>query len=154
MNRTRSREAAKDWDEEKIAAIIVDSAFQLHNDLGPGLLESVYNVLLADLIRKRGLAVAREVAVPISYHGTTFDLGFRADLLVEEKVCVEIKSVEQFAPVHPKQLLTYLKLLDYRLGLLINFGAPLIKEGIKRVSNGLPSTKYPLRGFAPSREKK
>ncbi len=151
---TRSREAAKEYDEEAISTIVVDAAFQLHSDLGPGLLESVYQVILAEILTDRGLGVDREKAVPIRYRGKTFDLGFRADLLVENKVCLELKSVEALAPVHGKQLLTYLKLLDYRLGLLINFGASRMKDGVKRVVNGFDSSSYPLRGFAASREKK
>jgi iron complex transport system substrate-binding protein len=150
----RSREAAKEYGEEEIATVVIDSAFQLHTDLGPGLLESVYSIIFTEILRDRGLSVEREVAVPIHYREKKFDLGFRADILVEQKVCIELKSSEVLAPVHAKQLLTYLKLLDYRLGLLINFGASRLKDGVKRVSNGLPSTKYPLRDFAASREKK
>jgi len=153
MNLTRRHEGAKD--EEKVAEAIVDSAFAIHSTLGPGLLESVYDILLADALEEKGFAVERQVDVPIRFRGKVFPVGFRADLIVEKKVCVELKSVESFAPVHAKQLLTYLRLLDFRLGLLINFGAPLIKDGIKRIVNGLESSKYPssLRGFAPSREK-
>jgi iron complex transport system substrate-binding protein len=151
---TRGREGAKD--EEEIAAMVVDSAFAIHSELGPGLLESVYDVVLAESLTERGLAVERQVNAPIHFRGKVFPVGFRADLLIERKVCVELKSVESFAPVHAKQLLTYLRLLDYRLGLLINFGAPLFKNGIQRIVNGLESSKYssPLRAFASSREKK
>jgi iron complex transport system substrate-binding protein len=149
-NLTRSREGA--MDEEVIASVIVGAAFDIHTELGPGLLESVYDVVLAELLRERGMAVERQVDVPIHFRGRTFPVGFRADLIVEQKVCVELKSVEVFAPIHAKQLLTYLRLLDYRLGLLINFGAPLLKDGVKRVANRLNSTKYPPRAFAASRE--
>ncbi len=153
MNLTRRREDAKD--EEAIAEAVVDSAFGIHTELGPGLLETVYEVLLADALVERGFMVEQQVDVPIQFRGKIFPVGFRADLIVERKVWVELKSVENLAPVHAKQLLTYLRLLDYRLGLLINFGAPLIKNGIKQIVNGLESPKYPssLRAFASSREK-
>ncbi|MCG3157097.1 MAG: hypothetical protein DKINENOH_03728 [bacterium] len=121
----------------EISGEIVDAAFHIHSKLGPGLLESVYEVILAKELEKRGLMVERQMIVPIVFEGLSFDEGFRADLIVENAVIVELKSVEQLAPVHYKQLLTYLRLLDYRLGLLINFGAPVIKEGIKRVVNKL-----------------
>ena len=149
----RSLEVAKD--EEAIAEAVVDCAFAIHSELGPGLLESVYGVILADALAGRGFAVEQQVDVPIRFHGKEFPVGFRADLIVERKVCIELKSVESFARVHAKQLITYLRLLDFRLGLLINFGAPLLKDGVKRVVNGLESQKYPtsLRGLAPSREK-
>lgn len=120
-----------------ISAMIVDAAFKVHSTLGPGLLESVYEVVLEKELLKRGLHVRRQVPVPIRYEDLTFDEGFRADLIVEECVLVELKSVEQIHPVHTKQVLTYCRLLDYRLGLLINFGAPLLKDGIKRIANGL-----------------
>ena len=123
--------------ENDIAKIIVDAAFKVHKALGPGLLESVYETVLAHEIEKRGLAVERQKRIPVTYENLTFDEGFRADLVVGDKVIVELKSVETVAPVHKKQLLTYLRLTDKRLGLLINFGANLIKEGIFRVVNGL-----------------
>ena len=119
-----------------ISGIIVDAAYKLHSALGPGLLESVYEAVLARELTLRGLTVRRQVVVPIRYEGLFFDEGFRADLLVEESVIVELKSVENLAPVHAKQVLTYCRLLDYRLGLLINFGSPLIKDGIRRIVNG------------------
>jgi len=127
----------KDMTENLLARDIVDAAFHIHKNLGPGLLESVYEVILAHEIEKRGLRVARQQPVPIAYEGIQFDEGFRADLIVEDKVIVELKSVEQIAPVHKKQLLTYLRLTNKRLGLLINFGACLIKDGIHRIVNGL-----------------
>ena len=116
----------------------VDAAFKVHTTLGPGLLESVYLAVLAYEIEKRGLSVAREVPIPVQYDSLVFEEGFRADLLVAERVIVEVKSVERSHPVHKKQLLTYLRLARKRLGLLINFGAPLLKEGVSRVVNGLP----------------
>ena len=123
--------------ENEIAKIIVDAAFQIHKRLGPGLLESVYEVVLAHELKKRGLRVNRQMPVAIVYDDIKFDEGFRADLTVEEKVIVELKSVEKVSPVHKKQLLTYLKLADKKLGLLINFGAELIRDGISRVVNNL-----------------
>jgi GxxExxY protein len=123
--------------ENEIAKIIVDAAFHLHKRLGPGLLETVYEVVLAKMLQIRGLKVERQVRVAIVFDGIKFDEGFRADLVVEDKVIVELKSVEKVIPVHKKQLLTYLRLADKRLGLLINFGAELIRDGISRVVNGL-----------------
>lgn len=123
--------------ENEIAKAVVDAAFKVHTGLGPGLLESVYEVVLAHEIRQRGLKVERQVPVIINYEGLRFDEGYRIDLLIAGLVVVELKSVEQIAPVHKKQLLTYLKLADQRLGLLINFNTELIKDGIHRVVNGL-----------------
>jgi GxxExxY protein len=123
--------------ENEIAKVIVDAAFKIHTTLGPGLLESVYEVVLARELEKRGLVVERQKPVKIVFDGMIFDEGYRIDLLVNDLVVVEIKSVETMAPVHKKQLLTYLRLANKRLGLLINFGAPLIKDGIVRVVNGL-----------------
>ncbi len=123
--------------ENEIAKEIVDAAYKIHTTLGPGLLESVYEVALAYELEQRGLSVARQQPIPIVYESVTFDEGFRADLVVENKVIVELKSVEQIAPVHSKQLLTYLRLTDMHLGLLINFGTALIKDGIKRIVNKL-----------------
>ena len=123
--------------ENEIAKIVVDAAFHVHTKLGPGLLESVYEVVLASQLRKRGLQVERQVPVPIQFEELTFDEGFRADIIVEGKVILELKSVEQTAPVHRKQVLTYLRLADKRLGLLLNFGAALLKDGVTRLVNGL-----------------
>ena len=123
--------------ENEIAKIIVDAAFQIHKRLGPGLLETVYEVVLAHDLKRRGLKVKRQVPVAIIYDDIKFDEGFRADLIVEEKIIVELKSVEKVIPVHKKQLLTYLRLADKRLGLLINFGSELIRDGISRVVNNL-----------------
>lgn len=123
--------------ENDIAQHIVSAAFNLHLNLGPGLLESVYETILAHELLGRGLSVERQKRIPITYEGLNFDEGFRADLIVNNRVIVELKSVEKIAPVHKKQLLTYLRLADCKLGLLINFGAPTMKEGISRVVNGL-----------------
>ena len=123
--------------ENEVAKIIVDAAFQIHVALGPGLLESVYERVLAHELRKRGLEVQQQYPISIVYDGMMFEEGFRADLRVENKVIVELKSVEKVKPVFKKQLLTYLVLSDCRLGLLINFGEALIKDGITRVVNGL-----------------
>jgi GxxExxY protein len=123
--------------ENEISGIIVDSAFKVHTSLGPGLLETVYEKVLAYEIRKRGLHVEVQQPVPVYYDNIVFDEGFRLDLLVEDKVIVEIKSIEEIAPIHKKQLLTYLRLKDKRLGLLINFNVELIKQGITRTANGL-----------------
>jgi len=123
--------------ENEIARQIVDACYKVHTTLGPGLLESVYEAVLFYELTKRGLKVERQVAVPIVYEDVRLEEGFRADLIVEEKVIIELKSVEKAAPVHKKQLLTYLRLADKRLGLLANFGEALIKDGISRVVNGL-----------------
>jgi iron complex transport system substrate-binding protein len=129
------RDVATQRDLNDISGQIVDAAVRVHTKLGPGLLESVYERVLAYELEKRGLAVERQVPVPIAYDDIRFEEGFRADLIVARSVVLELKSVETMAPVHSKQLLTYLKLMDYRLGLLINFGAPLLKDGIKRIVN-------------------
>jgi GxxExxY protein len=123
--------------ENEIARLIVDAAFRIHSKLGPGLLESVYQVVLAYGLRKLGLKVEREVPVVIEWDNLTFDKGFELDLLVEDKVIVEVKSVEKVHPVHKKQLLTHLRLKKCKLGLLINFNEVLIKDGVSRVVNGL-----------------
>jgi len=120
-----------------IANQIVDAAYRVHTTLGPGLLESVYQAALAYELEKRGMRVARQQAIPVVYEAVRIDTGFYADLVVENQVIVEIKAVETVAPVHKKQLLTYLKLADKRLGLLINFNVTLIKAGITRIVNGL-----------------
>ena len=124
--------------ENEIAKIIVDVAYKMHVALGPGLLESAYEAVMEHDLLKRGLTVGRQVDVPIFYDGVKIETGFRADLIVNDLVIIELKSVEQIHPVHPKQLLTYLKLTDKHLGLLINFNVPLIKNGITRIVNGLP----------------
>ena len=124
--------------ENEIAKQVVDAAFKIHTTLGPGLLESVYETVLAHELAKRGFQVTRQQAIPITWEGIHLEAGFRADLIVESKVIVEIKSVEALAPVHRKQLLTYLRLADKRLGLMINFNVELIRDGIVRVVNHLP----------------
>jgi len=124
--------------ENEIAREVVDAAFKIHTRLGPGLLESVYETILIYELHKRGLDVEAQVSVPVVYEEVRIDKGFRADLLVGGMIIVELKSVETMLPVHKKQLLTYLRLADKRLGLLINFGAARIKDGIVRVVNGLP----------------
>ena len=123
--------------ENEITGQIVDAAYKIHKRLGPGLFESVYETILVYELGKRGLKVSRQQAVPIVYETIRFPKGFRVDLLVEGKVIVEIKSVEALAPVHRKQLITYIRLADKKVGLLINFGAMLIKDGIVRVVNNL-----------------
>jgi len=124
--------------ENEIAREIVDAAYEVHTTLGPGLLESVYEAVLAYELEKRGLRVQRQVPIAVSYESLRFDLGFRADMLVNDLVIIELKSVENVARVHKKQALTYIRLADRRLGLLINFGASLIKDGITRLVNDLP----------------
>ena len=120
---------------ERIAKDVVDAAMKLHIALGPGLLESVYTVLLEKKLQDRGYAVEREKAIPVEFEGVKFEMGFRADLIINGCFIVELKSVERLAPVHAKQLLTYLKLTGMRLGLLINFGEERLRAGIKRVAN-------------------
>ena len=124
--------------ENEIATIVLDAAFKVHTNLGPGLLESVYEAVLAYELTKRGIAVRRQVPIPIRYEELSFDEGFRADLLAGDCVVVELKSVEALARVHGKQVLTQLRLSGHRLGLLINFGEERLKNGIKRIANGLP----------------
>ena len=123
--------------ENEIAAIVVDAALKIHRTLGPGLLESVYQATLSHELQKRGLRVAQQVALPVYYDSIKLNLGFRVDVLVADKVIIEIKSVESLAPVHRKQVETYLRLMDLRLALLINFNVELIKDGIQRVVNRL-----------------
>ncbi len=123
--------------ENEIATKVMDACFVVHRELGPGLLESVYEAVLARQLTDMGLKVERQVAVPIRFQGMEFDEGFRADLIVEEKLIIELKSVERLQPVHSKQLLTYLRLTNNHLGLLVNFGENLLKDGFKRVVNGL-----------------
>ena len=123
--------------ENEISKVVVDAAYTVHVALGPGLLESVYETVLCHELRKRGLKVERQVAVAVVYDGLQFEEGFRADIVVEDKVVLELKSVEHILPVHSKQTLTYIRLMDKRLGLLINFGAARIKDGIWRIVNGL-----------------
>lgn len=123
--------------ENEIARMIVDCAYHIHVKLGPGLLESVYELVLFYELKKLGLQVERQVMIPVLWDGVVIGDGFRADLIVETKVIVELKSVERGNPLHNKQLLTYLRLTDKRLGLLINFGLVRVKDGIERVANGI-----------------
>jgi GxxExxY protein len=123
-------------DVERVASIAVDCGFKIHEGLGPGLLESVYEAVLAQGLARRGLSVARQKPVPIRFDNLIIDEGFRADLLVEGVLLIELKCAERFAPVHAKQLLTYLRLMNLPLGLLMNFGTATFREGIKRVVNG------------------
>lgn len=134
---TQSRRDTKMEATNTLSGQIVDAAMHVHMRLGPGLLESVYERVLAYELEKRGLKVARQVPIPLQYDDLRFDEGFRVDLIVNDTVLVELKSVEVLTPVHGKQVLTYLKLTNLRLGLLINFGAPLLKDGIKRIAHNL-----------------
>jgi len=129
---------------EELAAAAVDCGFHIHKELGPGLLESVYEAVLAQALRQHGLLVEQQRPVPIKFREMTFSDAFRADLIVENLLVIEVKSVERNAPVHAKQLLTYLRLMKQPLGLLMNFGCETFKDGVKRVVNGHNS-------FAPSR---
>ena len=131
----------------------MDSAITIHRRLGPGLLESVYEVVLAHALERRGLVVMRQWPIRFEHDGIIFEDGFRVDLLVEDQVIVELKSTEKSAPVHAMQLLTYLRLSGLHVGLLINFGAPTLKEGLKRVVNDLtPSASPRLRVNHQARE--
>lgn len=121
----------------RLSGIIVGASIQVHSVLGPGLLESVYEACLACELRERGLTVRTQVAVPVVYKSITLDVGYRADMVVEDSVVVDIKRVTKVLPVHEAQVLTYLRLLQCRLGLLLNFYVPLMRDGVKRVVNGL-----------------
>lgn len=120
---------------ERAARIAVDCGFHIHDDLGSGLLESAYEALLSEALRQAGLAVIRQVPVPLQYRGVVVDNAFKIDLLVENCLIIELKSIERLLPVHGKQVLTYLRLMDLPLGLLMNFGQALFKDGVKRVVN-------------------
>jgi len=124
-------------DENEIGKYVVDCAVQIHREIGPGLLETVYEVVLAHQLRQRGLQVERQVAIPIEYNGLRFDEGFRADIIVEDRVIIELKCVEKLNNAHKKQLLTYLRLTDMHLGYLLNFSESLMKNGITRTVNCL-----------------
>ncbi len=123
--------------ENELSKIIVNAAYQIHVQLGPGLLESVYEEILYYELTELGLRVERQKAVPVFWKNLKMDIGFRADLIVENKVIIELKSVEKLAPVHPKQLLTYLKVTGLKLGLLINFNEVLLKDAVTRIVNNL-----------------
>ena len=128
---------------DDITGAIVDSAMKIHKELGPGLLESVYEVVLARALEGRGFQVERQKPIRFEYDGMVFEDGFRVDLLIDERVIVEIKSVEKLARVHGKQLLTYLRLMNLPVGLLINFGGGTLREGLQRIVNQLPSSASP-----------
>jgi len=136
---------------DQITGTVIDAAIQLHRDLGPGLLESVYETVLARMLQRRGLHIERQLRVVFEYDGMRFDDGLRIDLLVEGCVIVELKSVETLAPVHSKQVLTYLKLMHLPVGLLINFGGATLKEGLRRIVNDFPAARSSLRVNAGSR---
>jgi GxxExxY protein len=123
--------------ENELAKVAVDMAYPIHRKLGPGLFESVYHAVMVYELRKRGLQIKSKEPVPVIWEDVRLELGFEADVIADDKLILELKSVEQVAPVHKKQLLTYLPLTNCRLGLLINFGSELIKDGISRVVNGL-----------------
>lgn len=123
--------------ENEISKVIVNTAIELHKKLGPGLLESVYENTLAFDLRENGLFVEQQIPIPLVYKENKFDVGYRLDLLINKKVIIELKSVEELAPVHYAQVLTYLKLSDLKLGLLINFNVKLLKDGIHRIVNNL-----------------
>ena len=119
----------------EITSIIIEESIKIHTDLGPGLFESVYEEILYYRLAKRAVHVQKQVAIPVYYEEVKMDVGFRADLIVDNRVIVEVKSIESIAPVHHKQLLTYLKLTGLKVGLLINFNEALLKDGIKRIVN-------------------
>ena len=125
-------------DENSIGKEVVDAAIAVHRELGPGLLETVYEVILLDELRRRGLDAQRQVPIAIVCRGVRFDEGFRADIIVEGTVILELKSVERITNAHKKQLVTYLRLTDMKLGYLLNFGEAMMKQGITRTVNGLP----------------
>ncbi|MEI8078279.1 MAG: GxxExxY protein [bacterium] len=126
--------------ENEIGKVVVDAAIQVHRELGPGLLETVYEVILAHELRERGLRIERQVPLAIEYRGIKFEEGFRADLVVEGTVILELKSMETVNNAHKKQILTYLRLTNLRLGYLLNFGAAMMKDGITRTVNQLEET--------------
>ena len=121
---------------EAIVTTSIDCGYRTHTGLGPGLLESAYQAVLVELLRRKGLSVQEELLVPIVFENMTIDRGFRADIVVEGKLLIELKSVERLAPVHGKQVLTYLRLANLPLGLLMNFGGGTFKEGLRRITNG------------------
>ena len=125
-------------EHNEVTGVIIDTALDIHRRLGPGLLESVYRKILAYELRKKGLQVQEEQPIPVVWDDIRLELGFRADLIVNDLVVVETKSAETIAPVHKKQLLTYLRLTDKRVGLLINFNVELLRDGISRIVNRLP----------------
>lgn len=133
--REDAKGAKKEWNVEELSAVVVDAAFHLHQRLGPGLLESVYELVLAQSLARRGLQVERQKCVSFEFDRLRFEDGLRIDILVNGLLVVESKSVENLAPVHSKQVLTYLRLMNLPLGLLVNFGCATFKEGCKRIVN-------------------
>jgi GxxExxY protein len=129
---------------EELARLTIDCGFRIHKELGPGLLESVYETVLAASLTKAGLMVERQKAIPIVFEGITIVDACRGDIVVEGALIVEVKSLERLAPVHAKQLLTYVRLMEQPVGLLMNFGCETFREGLKRVVNG-PSAFVPTR---------
>ena len=123
--------------ENELSKIIVDCCFKIHTTLGPGLLESIYEEILTFELQRADLNITRQQGIPVIYEGIKMDLGFRSDIIVENKVIIEIKSIEAIAPVHQKQVLTYLRITGLKLGLLVNFNEVLIKNGIQRIVNNL-----------------
>jgi GxxExxY protein len=128
---------------DEVTGTIIDSAIQVHRSLGPGLLESVYELVLARVLMERGFKIERQKVLSFEYEGLLFANAFRIDLLVDDRVIIEIKSVEELAQVHSKQLLTYLRLSNLQVGLLINFGSATLKEGLRRIVNHLPPSASP-----------
>jgi GxxExxY protein len=122
--------------ENEIGTIVIDAAIYIHRQIGPGLLETVYEAILARELEKRGLKVERQKPIPIEFDGMKFEEGFRADIIIQNKVILELKSIEKINPAHKKQVLTYLKLTGLKLGYLMNFGEALMKDGITRILNG------------------
>lgn len=144
MDRAKVAKNAKEihFKEDDFAKLIVQSALDLHREVGPGLLESVYEVLLAGMLREQGLEVERQKPIPICFRGVKFDEGFRADLIVGKLVLIELKSITALAPVHRKQVITYLRLSELKLGILINFGGELLKGNIERLVNKLEEPSF------------
>ncbi len=137
-------------DLEDIVSIAVDCGLRTHKGLGPGLLESAYQAVLGELLRRKGLSIQQELTIPIRFEDMAIDKGFRADIIMEGKLLIELKSVERLAPVHAKQVLTYLRLANLPLGLLMNFGGETFKEGLRRIANGYYDKNTTYRR-APSR---
>lgn len=135
MGSHKGTKASRDEELERLATAVVDSSYVLHTNLGPGLLESAYEVLLHEELRSRGIEAARQVSIPLRYKSVIIDNAFKIDLLIENRLIVELKSVERLMPVHGKQVLTYLRLMKLPLGLRVNFGDTVLRTGIKRIAN-------------------
>jgi iron complex transport system substrate-binding protein len=127
---------SRDEDLEALVTVVIDMGLRLHQDLGPGLLESAYEMILFEKLRQRGIEVARQLPININYDSILIENAFKIDLLIANRLVVELKSVERLHPAYSKQVLTYLRLMNLPLGLLMNFGQPLFKDGIKRITNG------------------